>query len=97
MAIMQLVARKQNTPYKQRVGGSNPSTPTPNDQALIEISIGAFLFLAHNSHITFPHASYTFLTLISFVLIKTIDPSSFLRLTSRIMRTFSKFLTVGHG
>jgi hypothetical protein len=23
-------------PYKQRVGGSNPSTPTPNDQALID-------------------------------------------------------------
>ena len=36
MAIIQLVARKQNTPYKQRVGGSNPSTPTPNDQALID-------------------------------------------------------------
>lgn len=36
-----------------------------------------FLFLAHNSHTTFPHTSFTFLTIISFVFKKTIAPPSF--------------------
>jgi hypothetical protein len=37
-------AGSEHLPYKQGVGGSNPSTPTVKNQALIEVSVGAFLF-----------------------------------------------------
>jgi hypothetical protein len=37
-------AGSEHLPYKQRVGGSNPSTPTDEDQG-VRINLTPFLFL----------------------------------------------------
>ncbi len=37
-------AGSEHLPYKQRVGGSNPSTPTVENEALIDCSVSAFSF-----------------------------------------------------
>ena len=47
-------AGSERLPYKQRVGGSNPSTPTTKNQALVDSSVSAFFYswLSSTKHLS---------------------------------------------